>query len=427
MFGQLFIKECKQTGRSLIYWVIVLVLIFDFTSQLGDMEIKRKPEPGQAEYGIRLSHDPELIMRSVLGELTEEYFRESYTTYPIGFYKNVILNEEDDKRMGEILKEATGIGGREAAGQIIEDWYAAQQGTRESGSMNDGNDMQIYQEPLKVEPAEGVDYEHFGQLMDEADEILGGGSSYSKEYRESSASVPMTYKEAVEEYDTLIEKDHLTGGYARLFSDYMVIFLGILPVFLAVTRGLRDRRAMMQELIYTRRCSSFTIMVSRYLAMVVMLIIPVLIISMVPLLNCMEYARTAGIRVDLLAFVKYTFGWLVPTIMIATAVGTFLTELTDTAVAVLVQGAWWFVAIFGGVGSLQGGMYGWSLAPRHNTEMNWQGFHDGFAQLVANRLFYSAAAVLLTALSVFIYSQKRKGRLKVRGKIFADRKGKSEV
>lgn len=425
MFGQLFIKECKQTGKSLIYWVIVLVLIFDFTSQLGDMEIKRKPKPGQADYGSQPSHDPGLIMRSVLGELTEEYCRESYTTYPIGFYKNVVLNKEDDKRMGEILKEATGIDGREAANQVLEDWYAVQE--REAGNMDDGNNLQIYREPLQVDPAEGLDYGRFGELMDEADDILGGGSGYSKEYRENSASVPMTYEDAVEEYDTLIEKDHLTGGYARLFSDYMVIFLGILPVFLAVTRGLRDRRAMMQELIYTRRCSSFTVMVSRYLSMVVMLIIPVLILSLVPLLNCMEYARTAGIRVDLLAFVKYTFGWLVPTIMIATAVGTFFTELTDTAVAVLVQGAWWFIAIFGGIGSLQGGMYGWSLTPRHNTEMNWQGFHDGFAQLAANRLFYAAAALLLTALSVFIYSQKRKGRLRIRGKIFADRKGKSKV
>lgn len=52
MLGQLFLKECKQTARSLIYWLIVLVLIFDFTSQLGDMEISQKPEPGQEGYGL---------------------------------------------------------------------------------------------------------------------------------------------------------------------------------------------------------------------------------------------------------------------------------------------------------------------------------------------------------------------------------------
>ena len=76
---------------------------------------------------------------------------------------------------------------------------------------------------------------------------------------------------------------------------------------------------------------------------------------------------------------------------------------------------------------MRGGMYGWNLVPRHNTEMNWQGFHDGFAQLVANRLLYAAVALLLTAFTVLIYAQKRKGRLKIRGKILADRKSKSET
>lgn len=413
MLGQLFVRECRQTARSLIFWLIVLILIFDFTTQLGEMEIGEEPQPGQESYGYRQSKDPDIIMRSTLGQLTEEYVRENYTTYPIGFYKSVTLNEKDDARIGEILEETAGIAGRESAEQIIEEWYAAR------------NEPGLAGELLKIEPADGLTYEQFTDLMDEADKILGGGSNYGKEYREKNAQVPKTYEEAVKEYDALLEKDRLTGGYARLFCDYMVIFLGILPVFLAVTRGLRDRRSMMQELIYTRKCSSLTVIVSRYLAMIVMLTLPVLILSLNPLLKCMSYAGKAGIAADMLAFVKYTFGWLLPTIMVVSALGMLLTELTDTAAAVLVQGAWWFIAVFSGADSLRGGMYGWSLTPRHNTELNWQGFHDGFAQLAANRLLYTAAALLLVVLTVFIYSQKRKGRLHIRGKILADRKNKS--
>ena len=413
MLGQLFVRECRQTARSLIFWLTVLILIFDFTTQLGEMEIDEEPQPGQESYGHRQSKDPDIIMRSTLGQLTEEYVRENYTTYPIGFYKSVTLNEKDDARIGEILEETAGIAGRESAEKIIEVLYAAR------------NEPVLAGEPLKVKPADGLTYEHFTELMDEADKILGGGSNYGKEYREKNAQVPMTYEDAVKEYDALIEEDRLTGGYARLFCDYMVIFLGILPVFLAVTRGLRDRRSMMQELIYTRKCSSLTVIVSRYLAMLVMLTLPVLILSLNPLLKCMSYAGKAGIAADTLAFVKYTFGWLFPTIMIVSALGMFLTELTDTAAAVLAQGAWCFAAVFTGVMSLTGGRYGWNLVPRHNTEMNWQGFHDGFAQLAANRLLYTAAALLLVLLTVLIYSQKRKGRLHIRGKILANRKSKS--
>ena len=427
MLGQLFVKECKLTVKSLIYWVIVLILIFDFSTQLGDMEIERKPKPGQEDYGSRMSRDPELIMKNTLGGLVEEYNRESYITYPIGFMKTVTLDKEDDERIGEILEESTGIATREEAEKVIKAWYTSQRETLDQEGKTVESMAMGPMEALQAEPLGNLTYERFGELMDEADKILGGGSDYGKEERENGAREPMTYEEALEEYEVLTEKDRLTGGYARLFSDYMVIFLGILPVFLAVTRGLRDRRAMMQELIYTRGSSSFAIMVSRYLSMVVMLTVPVLALSLIPLSKCMSYAQTAGIRTDLLAFVKYTAGWQLPTIMAVTAVGMFLTELTDTAVAVLVQGAWWFVSIFASQGSIGGGNYGWNLAPRHNTEWNWQGFHDGFAQLAANRLLYAAVALLLTAFTVLIYAQKRKGRFQIRGKILANRKSQSEV
>lgn len=249
--------------------------------------------------------------------------------------------------------------------------------------------------------------------MDQTDQILGGGSSYGKNDRESNALVPRTYEDALEEYRELTEKDRLTGGYARLFSDYMGIFLALLPAFLAVARGLRDRRSGMQELIYSRKCSSLVVIASRYAAMLVMLILPVLLISLSPLSRCMNYASGAGISADASAFVKYTFGWLAPTIMTAAAVGMFFTELTDTALGILVQGAWWFFSLFSGVNTLKGGMYGWNLIPRHNTELNWSGYQNGFAQLAANRILYVLLSFVLIALTILIYDQKRKGRYRL--------------
>lgn len=422
MFGQLFVKECVQTAKSLIFWLVVLVLIFSFTSQLGDMEIDRAPEKGRSDYGYQISQDPALIMKCTLGMLTEEYARGYYTTYPIGFYKSVRLDKEEDRRMGEILQEAAGIDNRAEAERVMEVWY----GDREETNRTDSADATTTGR-LQAEPADGLTFERFNERMDEADKLLGGGSNYGKEKRKNNARLPMTYEDAVKEYDTLIKNDRLSGGYARLFCDYMGIFLGVLPVFLAVTRGLRDRRCRMQELIDTRKCGSFTVIATRYLSMLVMLTIPVLALSLAPLSKCVNYAAAAGIAADLLAFAKYTFGWLLPTIMTATAVGMFLTELTDTAAAVLAQGAWWFFSIFSGAQNLKGGMYGWNLVPRHNTPMNWQGFHDGFAQLAANRIFYTAVSLLLVLGTALLYERKRRGRLHVRGKILADRKNKSEI
>ena len=403
MFGQLLIKECRQTAKSLIYWLIILVLIFVFATQIGEMDILTEPQKGQADYGYKASSDEADIMKFTLGALVQEYMRGSYTTYPIGFYKSVTLNEKEEQQIGEIVRETTGISGLEEAEEIVESWYEAQRAAA-------GDSQEIMMNNLEIAPAAGLSYDRFTELMDQADAILGGGSSYGETYRSSNAQVPKTYEDAITEYRELTEKDRLTGGYARLFSDYMGIFLGLLPVFLTVTRELRDRRSGMQELICSRKCSSLVIIASRY---VVMLILPVLLISLPLLSRCMKYASGAGISADAFAFVKYTFGWLTPTIMTAAAVGMFFTELTDTALGVLVQGVWWFYTAFGGVNTLHGGMYGWNLIPRHNTELNWSGYQSAFAQLAANRILYVLLSLALVALTILIYDQKRKGRYRL--------------
>lgn len=420
MFVQLFRKECRQTAKSLIYWIIVAVMILDFATQLGSQEVMEKPEPGQDSYGVHLSKDDDVIMRTTLGCLVEEYYRGSYATYPIGFYKNVTLDEEDTKKIEQIIEKSTGL----APDQIentISAWYDSQNKQMQNGQM---------MEPagLEVLPVDGLTYEKFEKLMDEADHILGGGSSYGKDSRLGNAYQPMTYEEALNEYNALIDQDKLTGGYARLFSDYMVIMLGILPVFLAATRSLRDRRAQMQGLIYTRKGTSAVIIASRYLSMIVMLLIPVFLLSLIPFTECLKYAQAAGIQADILAFAKYIAGWLLPTIMTATAVGMLFTELTETALAVLIQGAWWFIDVFaGGTMVIHGGMYSWHLMPRHNSELNYQAYADGFSQLVSNRILYVSISIIMIALTVIIYGQKRKGRLDIRGKILADRKSKSKA
>lgn len=238
MFGQLLMKECRQTARSLIYWLVVLVLLFDYTSQLGSTEIEAKPEKGQEDYGFKSSDDENIIMETTLGLLVQEYDEGCYTTYPIGFYKKVTINEKEEQRMEEIIQETTGISGRDEAEKVMDAWYESQRAAMEDGQM-----------PLigypAVKPAPGLSYDRFCELMDEADRILGGGSDYGEGSR--GGTEPRTYEDALKEYQDLTEKDRLTGGYARLFCDYMGIFLGLLPVFLAVTRGLRDRRSGMQE------------------------------------------------------------------------------------------------------------------------------------------------------------------------------------
>lgn len=412
MLFKLFMKECSQTVKSLTYWLMVIIMVLFFASQMGQMDMEKAPEKGLEDYGVKPSKDKNIIMSATLGMLAGEYAEGRYTTYPIGFVKSVTLGKEEEAKVGEILKEATGLD-KEEIEEKIDEFY------ENSGGI-------ITSRPV-LEPLESLSYGRFEEIMQEVDDMLGGGSSYALDSLGDNGSEPKTYEDAVKEYEELVQKDGYTGGYARLFSDYMVIILGILPVFLAVTRELRDRRANMQELIYVRRSSSMTIIASRYLSMVVMILIPVFALSIQPLASCVTYAKTAGISVDYLAFAKYIAGWLLPTVMVVTALGILLTELTDTALAVLVQGAWWFVSIFMGAKTMDGGRYGWNLIPRHNTILNYSGYQEGFSQLLTNRILYASLAVIAVSVTAWIYSQKRKGRMNIRGKISANRKSQSNA
>lgn len=411
MFGHLFLKECRQTAKSMIYWLIVLILVIFFNSQLGSMEFAEKPEPGQEDYGTVSGGDEQATMEATLGYLCGEYSAGTFTTYPIGFYKTVKPDQEEQERIGEIIAETTGLTSIDEIDSAISDVQGH---------------SQIIFGSAPVKPKAGLTFERFSELMEEMDDMLGGGSNYSKDSLKTNASTPMTYEQALDQYNDLTEKDHFTGAYARLFSDYMGIMLGILPVFLAATRGMRDRRSRMQELIASRSASSAAIVFSRYLSMIAMLMLPVLLISCIPLIECIK-AAGGGISVDYLAFVKYTACWLMPTVMTAAAVGMVLTELTDTALGVLVQLIWWFLSIFGSISSMHGGMYGWDLVPRHNTPYNYAGFHADFSQLAANRAVYAGISLLLVLVTVWIYSLKRKGRLDIRGKIFGNRKRKCQA
>lgn len=210
----------------------------------------------------------------------------------------------------------------------------------------------------------------------------------------------------MENYRALTEQDGLTGGYARLFCDYMGIILGILPVFVTATRMLWDKRAQMQELIYSRGASSGVVMGTRYAALVFMHMIPVLILSLLPTVSCIT-AGIEGVQLDYLAWLKYDLDWLLPMVMIVVAVGMLCTELTETALAVLVQAVWWFMSVMTGAAGMDGGRCGWNLIPRHNTELNYAGFAEDFRQLAMNRIVYAifscgTAEVLLPS-AVFLW------------------------
>lgn len=423
----LLFKEMKKIGCSIPYLLFIAAVAISLYSQgvfhFQD-ELLREPEPG-GNYGVKHEEIPELIMPAAVQALWGEFSANSYTTYPIGFIKQVKLGEEEREKMAEILSEVTGedkaailkvgenIRSEEAGGAFEMGGSSLQK--EEDGGFTIHTAAPAEDSLREPAPAvrSDIGYQRFQELMGKADRLLGGGSSYAPDSLIRYGSVPLTYEEAKERYRLSVDSDKVTGGYARLFSDYAgVMALSLLPVFLAVILCMKDHTAHMEALIYTKKSAAFKLIFTRYLALVIAVMLPVIVLSY--LSNLLVWGSYQGMKISYLAPLKYDLGWLLPSVMVSTAVGMFFTELTGTPVAVALQGLWWLFDLNVGYKTVASGYALLRLAPRHNAGVNsWfrtQDFLDHFQGLLQNRLLFAGMSLLLVGLTVLVYEAKRKGK-----------------
>lgn len=394
----LWLQEMKKTVFSLSYVLFVLAITAALHSQ-GALDFSgnkmREPKAGE-NYGVTKKEIPEIIMPAALESLWGEFCQNNYATYPFGFIKRVRLDEGEQEEIADIISQITGVGK-----EVI---LKGQTGDPDAGDSES-----------RFEPAvrADIDYSEFKELMQRVDSILGGGSDYSAESLIGFGNVPVSYEEALQNYRIAVEHDKITGGYARLFSDYAVaMVMSVLPVFLAIIMCMKDRRAKMEQLIYARKVSAAKVIIARYCAVVAAAMLPVIVLSYIS--STSVWGMYPGFHLDHLAPLKYDLGWIMPSVMAAAAVGMCLTELTNTPVAVVVQGFWWLMDINAGIRSEASASSLIRLAPRHNagetSYFRTQDYINSFGRLAENRLLVVGISVLLLGITIVIYERKRRGK-----------------
>ena len=401
MFLSLFAKECKQVSRSLVYYIFLMILILFMVSQLGATEIVQRPEPNQEDYGTKTSSDENEIMSVTLAELVNAIEWNSFATYPAGFYKQVIVSDDELKEMKSIVEECTGKTW-DTIMQEQEKHYAGFDQETEESSI-------AAQMTYRVDADTSLSYDEFKEKMEDVCQMIGKGSAFEKGKYSVGVSVPMTYEDAVEEYNALTEKDGITGAYMRLFCDYAVIALSLLPIFMGVTRCVRDKRAKVQQVIYARQAKASTIILSRYLANVVMMFVPIVILAFGLETPYLYQAQTLGVEPHYLAFLGYCVMWLLPTILFVLALSFLLTELLNGIVTIIIQ-------VFMGMAYLMTattliGNFGWNLLPRWNNFGYTLQYFSERTALYQNRLLYTGLAVVCIVFTIVLYEYKRQGGL----------------
>lgn len=439
----LFIKELKKICFSFVYVLFIGLVLFSWhenfygvttkeisASQGNDMSISskltggsilKKPEKEAESYGMKNKEVPEKIMCGGTDKLIMEYLANSYATYPFGYYKEIILNENEQKEILDIIKEITGLN-EQQINNLPDDYFPAVNGN----IFHIGANGEETNEGFTFNPAESditqksndftenfisqVSYERFKELMTKVEDIVGNGSSYSMEtLTEYYGQSEMTYEEAMNEYDKTIYEDKVSTAFARLFCDYMTRDLGLYPVFLVVIFWLKDRRNRMNELIDCKQIGTTKLITIRFLAMLAAVMIPIFVLSLESLIPLVEFSADTGIAIDVFAFLKYIVWWLLPTAMIVTSLGMFLTILTATPIAVLVQIIWWFVD--SSMTRLSGDTNIYTLMIRHNILQGSELINQDFILICLNRGLLVILSLILVGLSVAMYNKKRGGKL----------------
>lgn len=405
MLISLIKKECSMWMKSIVFYAYVIILIVFYVSQLEGGDLIRKPEPGGDDYGYIYSDDENIIMNGTLKDLVCDFESErDFATYPVGFYKSVTLSEGEREQLASCISRLCKMSREEWEQALVE--YSAGYSVEYDELGRETVEEKV---PWPIVVPSDMTYEEFEAIMEEVSDIIGRGNNYEKENLKKHAEVKMTYEQALLEYENILYKDKVSGAYARLFCDYIGIILGLLPVFFGTARVLKDKRSQVKEVVYAKKAGTAAIVCSRYLGIVIMIFLPVLLLSFLPMSKAVFVAKTAGVKVDYLAFVKYAAGWLLPTVLFVTAFSYVITELTEGFLAILAGMVVWFTALFSSV-TLQ--WAGWNLIPRFNSLGEYNLFLYLRPQLVANRIFYTVLALMLLGLTLTICALKRKGVLK---------------
>ena len=356
--------EFKRQTRSLtfvIYTFLVVAFIVMNVWPLLSRNLTTLPK-SPASYENITATDYQTLKTNSLDQLHYDYRHNLYTTYPLGFAKQVTLRAADQAKVRQLMTEAEDADTRA---------------------------------PLV-------------KTLAKVDRLLGGQSAYSSQNIQNFAYRRMTKAEVVADQQLIRQRDRVTGAFARLFADIAGIMMGILPTIVAIAFCTADRRHHALAVIQAKAMTTPRLLLTRYVASLGSLFAPVIAIASA--LTIQVAVLYQGMSLDYTAIVKMAFIWVLPTPMVSSAVGYLSAAIFGNFIGFGIQIGWWLATMMAGARRVSGN-YGWLLIPRHNSLHNGAYYYAQLNQLLQNRLGYALLALGLMALTAWILAAQRGGKL----------------
>lgn len=371
-FIQLVIQEMKHQIKSITFLIFcVFVLLFHMTQFVGDMKnnvgVPIHPLEGLRSGGNIIyygghydDHPPALRTKmDVLKELVSQDISHKSTLYVVNRPTDIIgITDEQLDTLKQI----------------------------EANLKNQDVAEQIYQENLLA---------------------LGHTLGEETIYNDTSITQFATRLEAYNDYQTrMVEirgKQKMSGAYGRLFADYIGIAVGFFAVFISAFSLIKDRKYKAHEMIYTRSISSVQYVLSKYIGNVLLMLGVILVIATY---TTIDFAITYG-SIDYFAFYKYTFAWILPTIMMVTSIAYLVQILFTNGVAPIVAiFAYWFYSMPFSSNQYHVSRY----IIRYNSLSTIAEYKQVADAIMTNRLYILGASLVIIIVSMWIFEKKR-GRI----------------
>jgi hypothetical protein len=388
----LLLNDIKCNLKTVNFWILVIAVILFYITQFyqevstehlsfvkqviqNTGTVDRKAFDNTKFFGFskKVSYDKEIKL--VYSWMREDYNYQSLRRTKLLFSTNIKL----DKKQLDMIKDTMD--------KLVP-----------GGLLNIKiNDIYNY-DSLKID----VSYDTYVSMVKELDIKLGGGTRYGN--IEYYMCEPKTYEDFIKNIKDMIDKKEISNHAARVLCDYLGIVLGIFPVFIGAFLLTKDKKKKTYEIIYSRKVNSAAYVISKFLSVVILICCLLVIISIHAALFSYNVTKGLNVFIDLLGYIKYTFYWLVPTVMFVVSMSMLISVLFDNRlIAILVMAVLWLISII----YLNGDYTLIKYIIRYNVVDSISEFNSYTKAILINRLFYIVISSAILAITTILFSIRR--------------------
>lgn len=383
MLWSLFKKEFKYVFSNITYYIFIIIIgVFYFTQfappsttdnfkPLEPKVLQKQLNEGKhVGYGFKKISDTKKEIREVYLKLNTDYNNGYILKEKILINVQVKLNNKEKQFIKEAMEKI-------APNEYLE---------------------------KEDEKLIKVSYDEYLSIVRALDKNLGGGTYYGDKRRNVVLTEPKTYEDALKEYKELISKDGVFNAGGRYFADYLGITAGFFPVFLAAFILIKDKRSKMQEIICSRSISTYSYILSKYLALCLALFIPYLLYATHATFVFYKLCKYNTYAINIFAFYKFSFYWIAPTILFTVALGMLISVIFSNGIAAIpIQ----FVLWINSLKELEGNYSFSKFIIRFNTFGDYSSYIKWSKSITFNRVFYLITSIGIVYLTAFIWDKKR--------------------